>query len=349
MKDVTSKSHTSNLCQKGRIDGKAAGEIDNSCHSGLDATVAPGGRYVMRRVVTSGISCIRGPDRKATSIGASLLVLSAALAQPARAQSTNPNPPPTAPSSVTFGQTSTLGAAQCAQQYTSAINTANDVGLAANAVGAAAQVVALTAQEVAATAKAAEFAAMAPLLAVDIPLVGSATGAAVPAGALAVTTGVEAIALGAGIVGAASTVTGVASQIAATTFVNAAASLPNCDATYIGTQTINVPAGQGALNVNGVSYFNGNVGVTQNVDVGGNVTASKLIATQGISADGEHRIGNPDLTTFATGINIGGAPSRAPAWAAARRPPGTSRRSLSATAPVPARPARRPSAPVRKR
>ena len=131
--------------------------------------------------------------------------------------------------------------------------------------------------------------------------------AAAAAGVLAGSSTVQSVALAANIVGAASTVAGVASQITATTFTNAAASLPNCDATYIGTQTITVPAGQGALNVSGNSIFQGNVGVTQNINVGGNVTASKLLATQGISADGGNIVlGNPDLTTFATGINIGG-------------------------------------------
>jgi hypothetical protein len=235
-----------------------------------------------------------------------IAVLSLAAAQPAWAQTTNPNPPPTPSPAVMFGQVPALPA-QCGQQLTDAINTANNVGLAANAVGATAQVVVLGTQEAAAIANALEFGFTAGFLAADIPLVGTATPAAVPVGVLAGTSTAQSFAFAAGILGAGSTVTGVASQITASTFVNAAATLPNCDARYIGTQTITVPAGQGALNVSGNSIFQGNVGVTQNINVGGNVTASKLLATQGISADGGNIVlGNPDLTTFASGINVGG-------------------------------------------
>jgi hypothetical protein len=140
-----------------------------------------------------------------------IVVLSLLTVEPAWAQTTNPNPPPTAPPSVTFPQVPTPPA-QCAQQLTNAISTANTVGLTANGVGATAQVVGLTAQQLAADARAGEFAVMAPLLAVDIPAIGSASGAAVPAAALGVTTGIEALALIAAITGAGSTVAGVASQ-----------------------------------------------------------------------------------------------------------------------------------------
>src|SRR5262249_12873958 len=135
------------------------------------------------------------------------VVVSLVAAQPAWAQTTNPNPPPTPPPSVTFPQTSTLAAAQCAQQYTHKINSQHTIAVGGDSVGAAAQVVGLTAQQVAADAAAAEFAAMAPLLAVDVPVVGSASGAAVPAGALAVSSGVDAVALATAIVGAGSNVT----------------------------------------------------------------------------------------------------------------------------------------------
>src|SRR4051794_5057954 len=75
-----------------------------------------------------------------------IAVLSLAAAQPAWAQTTNPNPPPTPSPAVTFGQVPALPA-QCAQQLTNAINTANSVGLGFNATGAAAMVVGLSAQE----------------------------------------------------------------------------------------------------------------------------------------------------------------------------------------------------------
>src|SRR5262249_5200911 len=127
---------------------------------------------------------------------------------------------------------------------------------------------------------------------------------------LAASSTAKMVAWDAQIVGAGAGVTGVASQTAAQGFRHDArdltkyiATLPNCESSVTGTVTVAVPAGQGALNVTGDSIFSGNVGVTQNVDVGGNVTASKLLATQGISADGGNIvIGNPDLTTFASGI-----------------------------------------------
>jgi hypothetical protein len=64
-----------------------------------------------------------------------IAVMSLAAAQPTWAQTTNPNPPPIPSPSVPFKQTSTLGAAQSAQQHTAAINN-NTAGLAANATGA---------------------------------------------------------------------------------------------------------------------------------------------------------------------------------------------------------------------
>src|SRR6202795_2982643 len=65
--------------------------------------------------------------RNATKYSAStalMAVLSLALAQPAWAQTTNPNPPPTPPPSVVTSvpALSTVGAGGCKQQYTGAIN-----------------------------------------------------------------------------------------------------------------------------------------------------------------------------------------------------------------------------------
>jgi hypothetical protein len=89
-----------------------------------------------------------------------------------------------------------------------------------------------------------------------------------------------------------------------TTFSNS----PNCDQSAIGTQSIGVGVGNTALNVtSGESIFAGNVYVGKNGTDNGNIFASQFLASQGISADGGAIfLGNPDLTTYATGINIGG-------------------------------------------
>ncbi len=75
------------------------------------------------------------------------------------------------------------------------------------------------------------------------------------------------------------------------------ANLPQCDQAFTGTVTVQ----NGGVNVNGNSLFKGDVGVT------GNVAASQLLATQGISAfGGAITIGDPSLTTYSSGITLGG-------------------------------------------
>jgi YadA head domain repeat (2 copies) len=271
--------------------------------------------------------------------GVSLTVIAALLlaaARPAWAAGSNgstSNPPPPIPTPVITSSPdlSTVGAGGCQQQYNTAVNNfnqqaldanqlainANDIGLAANAVGAAAAVVQLTAQEVAADAKSGEFTALGAALALDVPPAGSAAGGAVPAGLLAGTSGVEGVALLAAITGAGSTVVGVASQVSAqihTKDAQAASvsaqdltvysgNLDNCNSNFTGTVQVKA----GGVNVSGDSIFQDNVGFTQSINVGGNVTASKLFATQGISAfGGAITIGDPSLTTYSSGITIGG-------------------------------------------
>jgi len=255
-----------------------------------------------------------------------------ATTTPAWAQgsnTTNPAPTPSTPAPVTTSlpQLSSVNAGGCAQQYTNAINAhnqnaaiSNDVGLAANATAAAATVTGLIAQEVAATASAAEFTAMAAGLGVTVaygvaplPTAGGIPGsvaAAAAAGALAATGGVEAVALGAAIVGAGANVTGVASQIAAQVYTHSAlslteyvATLPNCDSEFTGT----VKVSAGGVDVTGASIFNDDVGVAADVNVEGDVNGSQVHATQGISAvGGGIWIGDPNGTTFSSGITIGG-------------------------------------------
>jgi hypothetical protein len=95
--------------------------------------------------------------------------------------------------------------------------------------------------------------------------------------------------------------TGLASQITAQTLTDAAVPIPNCDAKYIGTQNIDVGAGNQAI------FANGNVGVTGNINSGGQLTGNQLVAAQGISSNGGAiTLGNADLTTYQQGISIGG-------------------------------------------
>jgi hypothetical protein len=82
-----------------------------------------------------------------------------------------------------------------------------------------------------------------------------------------------------------------------------AAQLPNCEAEFTGT----VKVSNGGLNVTGQSIFNNTVGVIGNLNASQNVTASQVHATQGISADGGAIwLGDPNGTTFSSGITLGG-------------------------------------------
>lgn len=256
---------------------------------------------------------------------------------------TSPAVAPATPGAVSPSLTarSTVGAGGCAQQYTAAINAqslgaiiSNDVGLAANAaglvsagVGAAADVVGLTAQSVASGVDSAAFIAMglglgvtvaygvAPLpTAVGIPgSVAAAAAAAVLGGSSVVKT----VANVAQIVGAVATVAsvaaqavGVASQISGQVFSHLgydlaayAATLPNCDSEFAGTVKVTT----GGVNITGGSIFNGDVGVAGAVNVQNAVTASRLNATQGISAvGGAIRLGDTNGTSYSDGITLGG-------------------------------------------
>jgi hypothetical protein len=259
----------------------------------------------MLRAGSSTICCFDRPPSKRDerSVRAALVVLSLAAAQPAWAQ-TNPNPPPTPPPSVvtSIPALSTVGAGGCKQQYTGAINGASqnaliamDSAVASAGVGAAAALTNAIAQNIASGTSTGAFTALGVGLAGTVaygtsPLpnfegIPFSVDAAAAAGLLAASSGAKTAAWLAAITGASAAVAGVASQTTAQVFRHEAqnltdyiATLPNCESTFTGTLTVAVPAGQGALNASGDSFFSGNVGVTQNVDVGGNVTASKLLA-----------------------------------------------------------------------
>lgn len=157
---------------------------------------------------------------------------------------------------------------------------------------------------------------------VALPAAAAGGGVGMVAGGVAmnavgIATGVQAVATGAKIaalaaeaVGVVSTVTGVGSQIAAQVFSHDSqdlavyvATLPNCEAEFTGTVTVS----GGGLNVTGASIFNDDVGVAADVNAEGDVNASQVHATQGISAvGGGIWIGDPNGTTYSSGITIGG-------------------------------------------
>jgi hypothetical protein len=221
---------------------------------------------------------------------------------------------------------STVGAGGCAQQYTAAINnlngqaiTANNVGLASNATGAAASVTNLVAQNIVAGVAAGAFTAMSVGLGVTVgygvaPLptaagIPGSVAAAAAAGTLAGNSTASSVAYVAGVVGAVATVAGVASQITAQVFTtdafnltNYTAGLPGCEGTFTGTVAVTA----GGVNVSGDSIFQGNVGITQSLNVD-NLNVNTIMAAQGISAfGGAITIGDPSLTTYSSGITIGG-------------------------------------------
>ena len=109
------------------------------------------------------------------------------------------------------------------------------------------------------------------------------------------------------IAGDAQIAAGIASQIAALTYTTAQTQvpngLPNCDATFTGTVAVTA----GGVNVSGNSIFNNNVAFASNASVTGTLSASQITASQGISAfGGAITIGDPSLTTYSSGITLGG-------------------------------------------
>lgn len=106
----------------------------------------------------------------------------------------------------------------------------------------------------------------------------------------------EAAGLGTQIVGLTAQTVAYANMVQATM-------LPSCEQTFTGTVTVNA----GGVNVSGASIFNANVGVKGDVNVSGNVNASQVHATQGISADGGAIwLGDPNGVTYSSGITLGG-------------------------------------------
>lgn len=89
-------------------------------------------------------------------------------------------------------------------------------------------------------------------------------------------------------------------QIDLTNTIN---NLPNCDSVFVGTVRVDA----GGTDVTGNSIYQNNLAVVQNLDVGGDISASKIRTTQGISTNGGGiTIGDPNLETFSSGITLGG-------------------------------------------
>jgi hypothetical protein len=209
----------------------------------------------------------------------------------------------------------------CSQAYTNTLNALNQSSLdnsvkatTAGGVGAIANGVQIAADAVVAAVQLAGQTDLAVGLAgtVAYGVAPAPTAAGIPFSVdAAVAAGVSAgdwagwgISLIAGATGAASSVTGFAFQKTADGInqqiqnLNVyTADLPQCDQTFSGTVTVQ----KGGVNVTGNSLIQGDLGVT------GNVSASQLLATQGISAfGGAITIGDPGLTTYSSGITLGG-------------------------------------------
>lgn len=106
----------------------------------------------------------------------------------------------------------------------------------------------------------------------------------------------EAAAVGTQVVAVGASAVAYGAQIQAST-------LPSCEQEFTGTVKVDA----GGVNVSGSSIFNNNVAVVGNVMVSGDVTASHVHATQGISADGGAIwLGDPNGNTFSSGITLGG-------------------------------------------
>ena len=198
------------------------------------------------------------------------------MASPAFAQGANGTvaaATPSTPTTVNPGNTQVtgLGNATCVQQY-------NDYGIGLEQ----------TSQDVAiaqTTLDAAGLAAEAIGEADPLTGAGAAAGIAIQVSGL---------------------VLGVADLINQQTQINLANEqngLPYCDQAFTGTISVSA----GGSNITGNSIYNNNLGVAQNVNVGGNVTASQVHTTQGISTNGGGIIiGDRNLTTFSSGITLGG-------------------------------------------
>src|ERR1051325_11494964 len=83
-----------------------------------------------------------------------------------------------------------------------------------------------------------------------------------------------------------------------------ASQLPNCEQEFTGTVKVSNNAG---VDVSGQSIFRSTVGIIGNLNASQNVTATQVLATQGISAhSGAIWLGDPGGLTYSSGITLGG-------------------------------------------
>ena len=200
-----------------------------------------------------------------------------AMASPALAQGANGTVSAATPSTPTAvnpsaNQVTGLGNAACVQQY-------NDYGISLEQ----------TSQNVAIAQTAADSVGLA------LEVAGLASSFVSSAGAVPGVTA-QGVALGLGIAD-------LFNQQTQINLANEQNGLPYCEQGFAGTISVSA----GGSNITGDSIYNNNLGVAQNANVGGNVTASQVHTTQGISTNGGGIIiGDPNFTTFSSGITLGG-------------------------------------------
>ncbi len=201
-----------------------------------------------------------------------LSVSSTALAQGSNSTATAaPLSSPTAVNPST-NQVTGLGNATCVQQY-------NDWGISLEQ----------TSQDVAIAQTAADSVGLA------LEVSGLASSFVSSAGAVPGVTA-QGVALGLGIAD-------LFNQQTQINLANEQNGLPYCEQGFAGTISVSA----GGSNISGDSIYNNNLAVREDVNVEGNVTASQVQTTQGISTNGGGIIiGDPNLTTFSSGITLGG-------------------------------------------
>ncbi|MFN0184827.1 MAG: YadA-like family protein [Aquabacterium sp.] len=175
------------------------------------------------------------------------------------------NPKPVAPVPVTPSKTQFAGLtsqAKCSGQYTNAINASTNASLGLQIGGVAAQVVAITADGVGLALEAA-----------------GATTFATPA--LIPGIAAQGVALAANLVALGTVSAALSSDLANAILSQEGAKLPQCDTLFAGT----VEVTNGGLIAAGNSHFRNSLGVEENVNVGGVVRTTNLVATNTISAD----------------------------------------------------------------
>ena len=205
-------------------------------------------------------------------VGLIFATTNAALAEGANgtASATTPSTPSAVNPSA--NQVTGLGNAACVQQY-------NDYGIGLEQ----------TSQDVAIAQTAAD------AVGLGLEAAGLASSFVSSAGAVVGVTA-QGVALGLGIAD-------LFNQQTQINLANEQNGLSYCEQGFAGTISVSA----GGSNITGNSIYNNNLGVAQNANVGGNVTASQVHTTQGISTNGGGIIiGDPNLTTFSSGITLGG-------------------------------------------